>query len=590
MILSPMNTKNRTSQLEYINKVSPVIINTLEDARMWPVKQAKEILKRMKSQDPNKPIVLEMGYGPSGTPHLGTVTEVIRTMMVIEVLRKLTDKQVIFFAFSDDMDGMRKFSPKLPNQDMLKEYLGKPLSCIPDPYGRYENFAEHNHQKLIQLIRSLGYNMLDYRPTQDNPYSEEAVIDIIGGYSVLTGDDDLPVILLRSSDMYHSGSFDKALHKVLWKHSEILEVILPTLGEVRRATYSPFMPISTVTGQVLEVGVEEYHPENGEIVVKEGVERRIMNVNGKQCKLQWKVDFAMRWYRLGIDYEMAGKDIDVGTNPIARRVCEILGGTPPINWMYEMFLAEDNTRISKIKGNGISLDEMVRYMPASAIRHFMFLRPESAKRLDIKNIPRYIDDFLLDLNRFHHILSSTSDNIKSTYKSHDDQNEHNTDSFYESPIFYSRNSGTPNSNITAAMALNLIRGLNMPSAEQVIEHLRLSIPLINEIDKQVIECMYHFYEEHYEKPNFYPLPDALRPYALQLKEYLSLDATQIQEKLYQLGNTAIDSGAIQDLKSWFQAIYRAILGQDQGRRLGAFFAMCGKERAEALIDQACGRS
>jgi lysyl-tRNA synthetase class 1 len=262
---------------------------------------------------------------------------------------------------------------------------------------------------------------------------------------------------------------------------------------------------------------------------------------------------------------MAGKDIEIGTNPISRGVCEILGSTPPVTWMYEMFLAADGSKISKTKNNGISLDQMLRYLPPSAIRHFMFLSPESAKRLDLSKIPRYLDDFITDLLTF----------------------KESTTALLENPIFYSRNQDLPSPNLTGSMVLSLIRGLNFDNFTKLEAHLMKMIPNFNEVDAEILTGMYRFYYEEYEKPNFVPLSQPLQGYLVQFLDYISENGDEMQQHLYRLGNDAVNAEAVKDLKTWFQAIYQALLGQTQGRRLGAFFAVCGPERTRELITNAC---
>ena len=531
----------------------------LINARVWPVKQAKRVLDRIGNS--KKPILLQTGYGPSGTPHLGTATEVIRTFMIGEVLKDITDQPVVIIAFCDDMDGMRKIPLNSPNTDLLTPFIGFPLSRVPDPSNKHSSFAEANIQKFIDLAQVLGYPVKEYRPTQDNPYSQEDLLKISG--------DELCITLIRSSDMYSSGSFDKPILQVLEKHQAILDLILPTLGDERRGTYSPFMPIST-TGRVLETGVVGYYPDSGEIEVKDQGHLARIPVNGHTCKLQWKVDFGLRWHKLGIDYEMAGKDIEIGTNPISRGVCEILGSTPPINWMYEMFLASDGSKISKTKNNGLSLDQLLYYMPPSAIRHFMFLNPESAKRLDLSKIPRYLDDFLHDLSSFKESVDVSV--------------------LLENPIFYSRNTDLPVGNLTGSMVLSLIRGLNFDTIEKLDNHLTQTILDFNTLDREILIGMYRFYYEQYEKPNFVKLPSALCKYLLEFLKCISVNSDEMQQHLYRLGNEAVTGGDVKDLKTWFQAIYQSILGQTNGRRLGAFFAVCGPEKTHQLIRNACNGS
>jgi lysyl-tRNA synthetase class 1 len=517
------------------------VLDTLLQARTWPVKLARQILNR------TGPFILEMGYGPSGLPHLGTATEVIRTVIVAETLRNLTDQIVVVIAFCDDLDGMRKIPPNIPNQELLKNYLGCPISAVPDPYGNSRSFAESNIQKLVEFVRTFGYETVDYVP---NPYSKETLIDL-----GKNGD----IVIIRSSDCYKMGVFDNELLLVLKNYREILNLILPTLGKERSLTYSPFMPISKKNGAVLESGVTGYYPETGEIQYIDQDEEIRAKVDGTMCKLQWKIDFGMRWKHFGVDFEMSGKDIEIGTNPIARSVCEILGGDVPITWMYEMFLAADGSKMSKTKGNGVSVEEMLRYMPVPAIRHYMFLSPEKAKILDITKIPKYVDDFLHNTQKY--------------------------DGDMENPIHYTKSEPA---RIGAVMTLHLILGLNLETPEDIIEHLEQTVGSLTGLDKDVVKCMYLFYHEHYKKPEFIELNSKLKARLALCIPHISADASNMQTQLYNLGNDAVADGEVSDLKEWFHSIYQAILGQEEGRRLGNFFAMCGPVRARELVERACG--
>ena len=295
-------------------------------ARAWPFEEARKLVRRLNGRTPEKGyVLLETGYGPSGLPHIGTFGEVVRTTMVRHAFHRLSDVPTRLFTFSDDMDGLRKVPGNLPNQEMLAQHLGLPLTQVPDPFGQYESFGHHNNARLRAFLDSFGF---DYE-------------------------------FQSSSELYRSGRFDEALLRVLACYDQVMAVMLPTLGPERRATYSPFLPICPKTGRVLQVPVVERNVAAGTIVYQDEDGTRVeVPVTGGHCKLQWKPDWAMRWYALDVDYEMSGKDL-IDSVKAGGRILQALGGRPPDAFTYELFLDEKGEKISKSKGNGITVEELV---------------------------------------------------------------------------------------------------------------------------------------------------------------------------------------------------------------------------------------
>ncbi|WP_174280034.1 lysine--tRNA ligase, partial [Sphingomonas bacterium] len=332
-------------------------------AKAWPYEEARKLLARWPDGKPPTdgqpaPIVFETGYGPSGLPHLGTFNEVLRTTVVRRAFATLSDAPTTLIAFSDDLDGLRKVPDNVPNGAMLAGHLGRPLSRIPDPFGTHESFAAHNNARLRAFLDRFGF---DYR-------------------------------FASASDWYESGRFDAGVRDVLRRFDEIQAVMLPTLRAERRATYSPVLPISPVTGIVLQVPIEVVDAEAGLIAFEEGGERIVQSALGGRAKLQWKVDWAMRWVALGVDYEMYGKDlIDSGIQ--SSRIARVLGGRPPEGFVYEMFLDERGEKISKSKGNGLSIEQWLDYGPNESLAFFAYREPRKAKQLHLGVIPRAIDDY-----------------------------------------------------------------------------------------------------------------------------------------------------------------------------------------------------
>ncbi|HBU62796.1 MAG TPA: lysine--tRNA ligase, partial [Oceanicaulis sp.] len=328
-----------------------------QNAKAWPFEQARLVEKRVKKSGlKGDAVIFETGYGPSGLPHIGTFGEVARTAMVRHAFRVLTEDQypTKLIAFSDDMDGMRKVPSNLPNQDMLVEHLGKPLTDVPDPFGTHDGFAQHNNARLRAFLDSFGFEYEFRSATQE----------------------------------YRSGAFDETLIRALEKFDDIMAVMLPTLGAERQATYSPFLPISPTTGRVLYVPMKAIDAKAGTITFEDEDGTDItLPVTGGNTKLQWKPDFGMRWAALGVDFEMFGKDHQANA-PIYSRICRILGVEPPVQYVYELFLDDQGEKISKSKGNGLSVEEWLSYAPQESLSMYMFQKPRTAKRLYFDVIPK----------------------------------------------------------------------------------------------------------------------------------------------------------------------------------------------------------
>src|SRR5471030_2991300 len=334
----------------------------------WPFEEARKIVARLKKQ-PKDEVIFETGYGPSGLPHIGTFGEVARTAIVRHAFRVLTDDKIKtrVIAFSDDMDGLRKVPDNVPNKEMLEKHLGKPLTQVPDPFGTHPSFGEHNNARLRAFLDHFGF---EYE-------------------------------FMSSTECYKSGRFDAALLKVLERFDKVMAIMLPSLREERAGTYSPFLPIDLRTGVVLQVTVISHDATRGTITYEEpdSQERITTLVTGGRCKLQWKPDCAMRWVALGVDYEMAGKDL-IDSVKLSGEICRALGGTPPEGFNYELFLDENGQKISKSKGNGLTIDEWLRYASPESLSLFMYREPKAAKRLYFDVIPRNVDDYLQFLDAF----------------------------------------------------------------------------------------------------------------------------------------------------------------------------------------------
>ena len=508
-------------------------------ARAWPFEEARKLVERYKAAPPAKGYVLfETGYGPSGLPHIGTFGEVVRTTMVRQAFQRLSDLPTRLFAFSDDMDGLRKVPDNVPNQEMLRSHLGKPLTKIPDPFGTHESFGHHNNARLRGFLDGFGFE-----------YEFQS-----------------------SSDWYRSGRFDKALLEVLAKYDEIMAVMLPTLGDERQQSYSPFLPISPKTGRVLQVPILERNVSAGTIVFADEDGSKVeLPVTGGNTKLQWKPDWAMRWHALGVDYEMSGKDL-IPSVELGNKICRVLGSKPPEGFNYELFLDEQGQKISKSKGNGLSVEEWLTYAPPESLALFMYSKPRAAKRLYFDVIPRAVDDYQAFLDAFR-----------------EKPNER-----LENPVWHIHNGkppekGTP---ISFNLLLNLagVANADDPSLlwafinRYLPEVKRGSYPLLDSL----VEKAVRYYQDFVKPTKRYRAPSEAERAALEeLKAHLQklasdASAEAIQNEVYEIGKRHPDLG---DLRNWFKTLYEILLGQEQGPRLGSFFALYGLSSSIKLIER-----
>src|SRR6185436_19969070 len=332
-----------------------------ENSNAWPFQEARKIVVRLKKHRKDE-VVFETGYGPSGLPHIGTFGEVARTTMVRHAFRVLTEDKVKtrLIAFSDDMDGLRKVPDNVPNKELLAQHLGKPLTQVPDPFGTHKSFGEHNNARLRAFLDTFGF---DYE-------------------------------FLSSTECYQSGRFDKTLLLMLSRFDKVMEIMLPSLREERAQSYSPFLPIDPKTGIVLQVPVIAHDAKAGTITYEDPETKKPVTtpVTGGRCKLQWKPDWAMRWVALGVDYEMAGKDL-IDSVKLSGDICRALGATPPEGFNFELFLDDKGQKISKSKGNGLTIEEWLAYASPESLSLYMYREPKSAKRLYFDVIPRHVDEY-----------------------------------------------------------------------------------------------------------------------------------------------------------------------------------------------------
>ncbi|MQP64065.1 lysine--tRNA ligase [Niveispirillum sp. SYP-B3756] len=515
-------------------------------AKAWPFEEARKLVARLGGKAPSKGYVLfETGYGPSGLPHIGTFGEVARTTMVRRAFERMAPGvPTRLFAFSDDMDGLRKVPDNIPNREMVAQHLGKPLTKVPDPFGTHESFGHHNNAMLRDFLDRFGFE-----------YEFQS-----------------------ATDWYTSGRFDHALLAVLRHYDEVMAVMLPTLGAERQATYSPFLPVSPSTGRVLQVPLLERNTDAGTIVFEDEDGKKVeVPVTGGHVKLQWKPDWAMRWFALGVDYEMAGKDL-IPSVELAGKIVKILGGTPPEGFNYELFLDEKGQKISKSKGNGLTMEEWLRYAPPESLALYMFNKPRAAKKLYFDVIPRAVDDYLTFVEKF--------DAAEPAQK-------------LESPVLHIHNGVVPSAvkgtaGLTFGLLLNLAGAANAESADVMWGFIRRYAPGASPettpfLDKLVGYAV-TYYQDFVKPTKQYRAPTEQERAAItELRTVLAGLATdtpadQLQNQVFEVGK----KHGFTELRTWFQALYEVLLGQTTGPRMGSFIALYGVTETVALIDKTLG--
>ncbi|SLN11903.1 lysine--tRNA ligase [Oceanibacterium hippocampi] len=507
----------------------------------WPFQEAAKLVKRYSKAPPAKGYVLfETGYGPSGLPHIGTFGEVARTSMVRRALAEISDLPTRLFAFSDDMDGLRKVPGNVPNQEMLTRHLDLPLTKVPDPFEKFESFGHHNNAMLRSFLDQFGFEY-EFR---------------------------------SSTECYHAGEFDNALLEVLKHYDAIMAIMLPSLREERQKSYSPFLPVCPRTGKVLQVPILEARPDSGTVLYAdpESGETIEVPVTGGQCKLQWKADWAMRWYALNVDYEMSGKDL-IDSVKLSSRICQVLGAPPPDGFNYELFLDEDGKKISKSKGNGLTIDDWLTYASPESLSLYMFQSPRKAKRLYFDVIPKAVDEYYGFLERFPGQEKKQQ---------------------YANPVWHIHAGNPPSEGVpfSFGILLNLAAVVNAEESSVLWGFISRYVPGATaethpEFDRLVGYAI-AYYRDFVKPTKAYRTPteverSALNQLAAELRDLDdSATAEEIQNRVYEVGKEY----DFENLRDWFQALYEVLLGQSQGPRMGSFIALYGRAETIALIERA----
>ena len=513
------------------------------NSKAWPFEEARKLVRRFEKTPPKSGYaIFETGYGPSGLPHIGTFGEVARTTMIRNAFEQISDIPTRLICFSDDLDGMRKIPDNVPNPDALKEHLQKPLTSVPDPFGTHDSFGDHNNAMLRRFLDTFGFEYEFYSATQ----------------------------------FYGSGKFDEILLKAAKNYQAIMDIMLASLREERRETYSCFLPISPKTGKVLYVPMLDVDGEKGLITfLDDDGEKITQPVTGGNVKLQWKPDFGARWAALGVDFEMYGKDHSTNT-PIYDKICRVLGAQAPEHFTYELFLDDKGEKISKSKGNGISIDEWLSYASSDSLSYFMYLKPKTAKRMHFDIIPKAVDEYHQQLRAFQ---------------------EQDLLQQLNNPVYHIHNANVPKSDmvISFSMLLNLASVASSDNKEDLWGFIQRYAPDSSPEKNPQLDQAAGFAVKYYK--------DFVAP-TRQFRKASQKEQTALEDLVLRLSswNEPIEAELLQTLvfsvgkdhqfdplRDWFKAIYEVVFGASQGPRFGGFIALYGVEPTIELINQSLAR-
>ena len=512
--------------------------NLIQSTSSWPFVEIRKLLKDRKEviNKKNK-ITFMTGYGPSGLPHIGTFGEVARTTMMINALNHIQKIDHELITFSDDMDGLRKVPENIPNDKILRENLGKPLTDIPDPFKKFKSFGEHNNEMLKEFLNRFNFKF-SFKSSTEN---------------------------------YKKGIFNNSLMRVMEKYEEVMNIILPTLREERRKTYCPFLPLCPKTGKVLEIPLLEINHKTGNVIFDNNGEKISTSILDGSCKLQWKVDWAMRWFTFDVDFEMYGKDLTESAI-LSSKICRTLGKNPPSGFAYELFLDERGEKISKSKGNGISIEQWLRYASPESLSMYMYPNPKRAKKLFSEVVPKTVDEYLTNIEKFP--KQKEKDQILN-------------------PVWHVHNGVPPNEKIVMpfSMLLNLVGSSNAGDKKIIwkfINRFHQEIkPKNHPIFDSLTEYAINYFKDKVEPNKKFKKPNlkekkALTNLVIKLKQIEgSLKPEEIQTFVYTVGK---ENGYNENLRDWFKLIYEVVFGEENGPRMGFFISFFGLNETIELIN------
>ncbi len=509
----------------------------LDKTSAWPFVEAKKMLNERKSLLEKKgKIILQTGYGPSGLPHIGTFGEVARTSMMVNAINQLSDLPTEIITFSDDMDGLRKVPDNIPQKKLLEKNLHKPLTQVPDPFGKFKSFGEHNNEMLKTFLDSFNFE-----------YNFQS-----------------------STTLYKSGFFNSALKTILENYDGIMNIILPTLGKERQKTYSPFLPICPKTGHVLEIPVKKIDKKNFKIIFDNGdteLEKSILDGN---CKLQWKVDWAMRWYALDIDFEMYGKDL-IESAILSSKIIKLIGKQKPSGFAYELFLDEKGEKISKSKGNGITIDQWLKYASPESLSLYMYQNPKRAKKLYKEIVPKAVDEYLDFIEK-----AKTQNELQ----------------LLMNPVWHVHNTKIPKENIimSFSMLLNLVETSNASEKDLLWKFVKKYKTDISEEDHPIFDKLVgyaiRYFNDVIKLQKKYKKPNNNEKLALEalIKTLDKCNDQMLPEDIQTLiYTTGKENGYSENLRDWFKLIYEVVFGDENGPRMGFFISFFGIKETKDLI-------
>ena len=512
--------------------------NLIQSTSSWPFVEVRKLLKDRKELIKKKDkITFQTGYGPSGLPHIGTFGEVARTSMMINALNHIQKIDHELITFSDDMDGLRKVPDNIPNDEVLKKNLGKPLTSIPDPFKKFNSFGEHNNEMLKEFLQRFNFKFL----------------------------------FKSSTENYKKGIFNNSLIRVLEKYDEIMNIILPTLREERRKTYCPFLPICPKTGVVLEIPMVDMDQKSGRIIFENNGQKLETSILNGHCKLQWKVDWAMRWFTFNVDFEMYGKDLTESAI-LSSKICRSLGKVPPNGFAYELFLDEKGEKISKSKGNGISIEEWLRYASPESLALYMYPNPKRAKKLYSEVVPKTVDEYLTLIEKYK--IQNEKDKI-------------------QNPVWHVHNGKPPNEKIVMpfSMLLNLVGSSNANEKDVIWKFINRFHKEIKPSDHKILDGLINYainyFKDKVEPKKKFKKPNLEEKKALfnLIKKLEEIDQTlspeEIQTYVYTVGK---ENGYEKNLRDWFKLIYQVVFGEENGPRMGFFISFFGLTETIELIN------
>tara|TARA_B110001452_G_scaffold42248_1_gene32401 strand:+ start:2427 stop:3989 length:1563 start_codon:yes stop_codon:yes gene_type:complete len=513
--------------------------NLIQSTSSWPFVEIRKLLKDRKDLIKNKEkIIFQTGYGPSGLPHIGTFGEVARTSMMINALNHIEKIDSELITFSDDMDGLRKVPDNIPNNKVLYDNLNKPLSSIPDPFKKFQSFAEHNNIMLQEFLKKFNF-IFTFKSSTEN---------------------------------YKTGVFNNSLLRVLEKYDDIMNIILPTLRNERKKTYSPFLPICPVTGVVLEIPLIEMDKEKGTVVFDNNGKKLKTEIIDGKCKLQWKVDWAMRWFTFNVDFEMYGKDLTESAI-LSNKICRTMGKRPPNGFAYELFLDEKGEKISKSKGNGITIENWLRYASPESLSLYMYQNPKRAKKLYSEVVPKAVDEYLSLIEKY----PNQSDKEKLL-----------------NPTWHIHNGKPPKEKIIMpfSMLLNLVGSSNAESKNilwKFINKFHKDIqPDKHPILDKLTDYAVNYYKDKVEPIKKYKIPNAKEKIALRnlASKIISIDQSMAPEEIQTIVySTGKENGYEKNLRDWFKLIYQVLFGEEDGPRMGFFISFFGVEETVKMINK-----